>query len=91
LTLEKPEAGTKRKVLVVSYPFEKRRDKPSYVRLLHGFKSKTGNPGHVIAQKCKKCGVGFEPRLIAVNFADPSLQLWGCQAVKCRKFLIRFK
>ena len=86
MPLEKPEIEKKRKVLVARgrYPFEKHKHKPSYVKLLKGFKSKTGNPGPVIAEKCRKCGVGLEPMLVAVNRAYCVLSLLFLRDSVCR-------
>ena len=61
-------------------------DRKSYsVRVLKGFVSE--NPGVVKSKRCLRCP--NKPGLVAVNFGDPGVRLYGCNREKCKDILIK--
>jgi hypothetical protein len=68
------------------YPVSLRRQEKAHsVKLLDGYVSE--NPGSVRAKGCGMCRE--TPQLIAINYANPCLALFGCDKVDCLKKLIR--
>lgn len=88
-------ATSARKTAIHFYPSQKTQfiypvtlrtqQKAHSVKLLKGFI--TGNPGCVLAKGCSFCRE--TPRLIAVNYANLCLALFGCYKADCNNKLIR--
>jgi hypothetical protein len=68
------------------YPVALRKQEKAHsVKLLKGWVSK--NPGSVRAKGCGHCQE--MPQLIAINYANPRLALFGCHKADCQNKLIR--
>jgi hypothetical protein len=59
------------------------KDKSLNVFLLKGFIS----DNHVKAQRCENCKATSE--VLAINYGNPNLLLYGCRDSKCKNRLLR--